>query len=150
MSHGACQNEPLMLDFASLSWVLGRWEGLRDMTGGTLGTLRNPWLVILFSLITFGIYNLYWQYATFKEMKQYSGEGIGGGLGLLFAFLLGIVNVFLMPSEVGNIYASEGKDKPVSGVTGFWMFLPIVGWFIWTIKTQGSLNRNWESHGAVA
>jgi hypothetical protein len=26
-----------------------------------------------------------------------------------------------------------------------WMFLPIVGWFVWTIKIQRALNRYWES-----
>ena len=106
-------------------------------------------MVILLSIITLGIYNICWQYFTFKEMKSYSGEGVGGGLGLLFALLLGIINIFLMPSEVGDLYAAEGKDKPVSGLTGFWVFLPIVGWFVWTIKTQGSLNRIWEGHGAA-
>ena len=58
------------------------------MATGTLGKIRNPWAVIGLSIITLGIYALYWQYATFKELKDYSGNGIGGGLGLLFAILL--------------------------------------------------------------
>ena len=116
----------------------------------TVGKLRSPVSVILLSLITLGIYSLFWQYATFKEMKEASGQGIGGGLGLLFAILLGIVNVFLMPSEVGQLYSREGKQQMISGVTGFWVLIPFVGWIIWVVKTQGQLNRYWEEHGAVA
>jgi Domain of unknown function (DUF4234) len=119
------------------------------MASGAVGKLRTPLAVILLSIITLGIYGLYWQYATFKEMKEYSGEGIGGGVGLVFAILLGIVNIFLMPAEVGGLYGREGQEKPVSGLTGFWILLPFVGWIVWVVKTQGHLNHYWEAHGAV-
>ena len=116
---------------------------------GAVGKVRSPWVVIGLSLITLGIYALYWQYAVFKEMKTYSGEGIGGGLGLLFAILLGIVNVFLMPSEVGNLYAGAGQSKPVRGPTGFWALIPLVGGIIWVVKTQGALSRFWATQGVA-
>ncbi len=118
------------------------------MTNGMVGKSRSPLVVLLLSLVTIGIYALYWQYATFKEIKEYSRQGMGGGLGLLFAILLGIVNVFMMPAEVGNLYANEGRAKPVSGPTGFWVFLPIVGGIVWLFKTQGRLSDFWEIHGA--
>ncbi|HMD45843.1 MAG TPA: DUF4234 domain-containing protein [Acidimicrobiales bacterium] len=117
---------------------------------GAVGKVRNPWGVIGLTIITLGIYGLYWQYATFKEMKDYAGRGIGGGLALLFAILLGIVNVFMMPAEVGDLYAAAGREKPVRGPTGFWIFLPFVGWFVWLIKTQNALDRYWESMGGTA
>jgi hypothetical protein len=116
---------------------------------GPLGKIRSPWIVILLSIVTLGIYGIYWQYAMFKEMKDYSGQGIGGVLGLVLAILLSIVNIFVMPSEVGSLYAAEGKPKPVQGVTGFWILLPIVGYFVWFFKVQGHLNKFWTSHGAV-
>lgn len=116
---------------------------------GSLGKIRSPGIVILLSIVTLGIYGLYWQYSTFKEMKDHTGQGIGGGVGLLLAILLGIVNIFLMPAEVGNMYATEGQVKPISGVTGFWVFLPIVGSFIWIFKVQGNLNRYWVAHGGI-
>ena len=127
-------------------------DGITGTTGttGTTGKIRNPWVVIGLSIISLGIYGLYWQYATFKEMKGYAGQGIGGGLGLLFAILLFIVNVFIMPAEVGGLYATDGRPPPVTGLTGFWILLPFVGGFIWIIKTQGRLNDFWESHGATA
>ena len=120
------------------------------MDDASVGKVRSPVVVILLSLVTLGIYSLYWQYASFKELRAYSGEGIGGGLGLLFAFLLGIVNVFLLPSEVGHLYGREGREEPVSGLTGFWVFLPLIGGIIWVVKTQGRLNQFWQSHGASA
>ena len=60
--------------------------------------------------------------------------------------VIGIVNVFLLPAEVGNMYASEGKEKPVSGKTGWWFLLPLVGGIVWVVKVQENLNRFWESH----
>ena len=112
---------------------------------GLPGHVRNPVAVILLSIITIGIYALYWQYASFKEMKDYSGEGIGGWLGLLFAILIGVVNWFVLPLEVGRLFARSGRQPPVSAVTGFWVLIPIVGGIIWIVKVQGRLNDYWES-----
>ena len=117
---------------------------------GSPGSVRSPVAVILLSLITLGIYALYWQYAVFKELKEYSGEGIGGGLALVFAILLGVVNVFMLPYEIGNVYARQGQPEPVSALTGFWVLLPFVGWIIWVVKTQGRMNDLWESSGTAA
>jgi hypothetical protein len=101
--------------------------------------------VIVLSIITFGIYHLYWYYKGFEEMKRHTGNGIGGILGLLIAFVFTPINWFVMPSEVGSMYRGDGREAPMTGWTGLWMFLPIVGWFVWTIKIQGALNRYWES-----
>jgi len=117
---------------------------------GPVGTVRNPIAVVLLSIITIGIYALYWEYVSFKELKAYSGEGIGGGLGLLFAFLLSIVNAFLLPLEVGRLYARDGQPEPVTGLTGFWVLLPIVGGSVWVFKVQGRLNDFWQAHRAPA
>jgi hypothetical protein len=40
--------------------------------------------------------------------------------------------------------------EPVSGVTGFWNLIPLVGWIIWVIKVQGALNDEWVRGGASA
>jgi len=116
------------------------------MAPGQVGNVRAPIAVILLTIITLGIYGLYWQYSVFKELKEYSGEGIGGGLALLFAFLIGIVNIFLLPSEIGGLYTRDGQTPPVTGVTGCWIFLPLVGWFIWLVKVQGRMNEFWAGH----
>ena len=116
-----------------------------------MGQVRGPWKVLLLGIITLGIYTLVWQYSTFKEMKEYSGQGIGGGLAIVLAiFTLGIPNLFLMPAEIGNLYASEGQTKPVSGPTGFWCLLPYIGGLVWLWKVTGRLNDFWVAHGAQA
>jgi hypothetical protein len=112
------------------------------------GSPRNVGLVILLFIVTLGIYGLYWYYVTHDEMKRETGEGLGGGIALLLAFLVGIVMPFITANEVGKMYERAGLEKPVSAITGLWAFpgvLIIVGPFIWIAKVQGALNRYWES-----
>jgi len=115
-----------------------------------LGKPRGWVVVLLLTLVTLGIYGLVWQYKTFQEMKDYSGNGIGGAVGLILAIFVGFVNWFIMPSEVGHLYGAEGQEPPpVTGVTGLWNLIPLVGTFIWLAKTQNALSAFWEGHGAV-
>jgi hypothetical protein len=84
----------------------------------------------------------------FREMKDNTGDGLGGVVGLVIAILVAPVNWFVIPSEAGNMFAKAGQPKPVSGVTGFWNLIPLIGFFIWVIKVQGALNTRWETPGA--
>jgi hypothetical protein len=115
---------------------------------GPPGTVRSPAFVIIITIITLGIYGLYWQYQVFKDLKEHTGDGIGGPIALVIAILIGIVNAFLLPSEIGNMYEKAGMEKPVRGVTGFWNLIPLIGFIIWVVKVQGAMNRRWESLGA--
>ena len=117
---------------------------------GPVGKPRGIAFVIIISIITLGIYFLYWLYKTGEETKRYSGDGLGGVLWLVIGLLIGIVMWFVAPSEVGKLYSREGQHQPVSGVTGFWMLLPLIGFIIWVVKVQGALNRFWESKGATS
>jgi len=111
------------------------------------GTPRSVGVVILLYIVTLGIYGLYWYYITHDELKRETGEGLGGGIALLIAFVAGIVMPFITANEVGRLYERAGHQKPVSAATGFWVFpgvLIIVGPFIWIAKVQGALNRYWE------
>lgn len=117
---------------------------------GKVGELRSPLIVLLLSIVTLGIYAIYWHYKTFDELKEYSGEGVGGVVGLLLSLFCSIVTIFLLPAEVGNLYSREGREQPVSAVTGFWVLLPLLGGLIWLWKVQGRLNDFWESKGATS
>jgi hypothetical protein len=112
---------------------------------GPLGMPRGILFVIVLSIVTLGIYHLYWYYKSFEEMKRHTGSGIGGILGLLIAIIFNPINWFVMPSEIGSMYRGDARPAPMTGWTGLWILLPLVGWFVWTIKTQGALNRYWES-----
>ena len=61
--------------------------------------------------------------------------------------VIGFVVPFLS-SEVGKLYNADGKENPVSGYTGLWILLPLVGGLVWLCKTQWALNA-WEQ-GASA
>jgi hypothetical protein len=115
---------------------------------GPPGKVRSPVAVIIFSIITLGIYTLYWYYVVFEDLKVRTGQGVGGVVGLILGLCLSIVNWFLLPAEIGNMYAAEGLEKPVSGVTGFWNLIPLVGAIIWVVKVQNAMNRRWEASGA--
>jgi hypothetical protein len=97
------------------------------------------------AIITLGIYTLYWVFKTQEEVKNHSGQGVGGVLGLVIYIVVGVVTWFLIPSEVGKMYQRDGRPAPFSGWTGLWLLLPIIGAFVWFIKIQGALNRYWES-----
>lgn len=122
------------------------------MTGRPIGKVRSPVLVIVFSIITVGIYALYWHYQVFEDNKRYAGDGLGGVAALIISIipLVNIAILFLLPSEVGNIYTREGRDRPVQGITGFWNLIPLVGTIIWIVKCQSAINRLWQAHGAPA
>ena len=118
-------------------------------TSGKVGKIRSPLTVLLLMIITLGIYGIVYYYKTFSEMKDYSGEGVGGGVGLLLSLFCSIVVIFLIPAEVGNLYERDGREKPVSGITGLLVILPLIGTLIWLGKVQGALNDFWESKGAT-
>jgi hypothetical protein len=117
---------------------------------GQIGKPRS-WLgVIGLSIITLGIYGLVWTYKTFQEMKDYSGEGLGGIVGLVLSIIpfVSIATLFVLPSEVKNLYEREGREAPVTAATGCWVLLPFVGGLVWLFKVQGALSDFWRSKGA--
>ena len=77
-------------------------------------------------------------------------DGLGGVLGVVLYFLLGVVLMFTIPSEIKNMYERDGRQSPVSAVWGLWFLLPLIGNIIWYVKVQGALNEFWISKGAQA
>lgn len=118
---------------------------------GPVGQVRGTGLAVLLFFVTFGIYGLYWYYVTHEEMKKHTGNGLGGGLALLLALLVGVASPFIVSSEVGGLYERRGLARPVSGATGLWYvpgILLLVLPFVWFVKTNGALNAYWRSLGA--
>ncbi len=117
---------------------------------GPLGQERGILFGILIFIVTFGLYGLYWVFQTQEETRRHSGEGIGGGVGLIIYVIAGIATPFIVGSEVGRMYEKDGRQKPVSGATGFWILLPIAGPIVWWVKVQGALNRYWHDKATAA
>jgi hypothetical protein len=106
-----------------------------------VGRHRNPLTVTLLAIVTLGIYLLYWIYITFAEVRAHRGKGTSGIIGLLLALIP--VSIFLLPSHVGDMYAEAGKPKPITGYTGLWALIPLVGGIVWLFKVQNRLNEYW-------
>jgi hypothetical protein len=119
-------------------------------TTGPLGQPRGIGFAILIAIVTLGIYTLYWVFKTQEEVKEHSGIGVGGVLGLVIYILISPVTWFLIPSDVGKMFKADGREAPFTGWTGLWLLLPIIGAFVWFIKVQGALNRYWESKSGSA
>jgi hypothetical protein len=116
---------------------------------GPVGNTRSIGLSILWAVLTLGIYTFIWVYKTQEEVKRYSGNGIGGVLGLVIYILISPVTYFIVPSEVRYMYEDlDGQRSPVRGIYGLWFLLPLIGSIVWFVQVQGALNRYWESKGA--
>jgi hypothetical protein len=119
---------------------------------GPVGQVRDTGTCVLLMIVTLGFYSWYWFYKTHDEMKQHSGQGIGGGIALVLAIFVGFIPPFLTASEVGDLYQRRGQERPVTALTGLWYLL--LGWFflvgaiVWFVKVNGALNDYWRSLGA--
>lgn len=107
------------------------------------GIQRNVVWVVIFSIITLGIYSLYWTYKSFQELKDSTGQGIGGLLALVIAIFFYIIDMFLLPNEIEKAHDDNGTESTVTALTGLWFLLPLIGWIVWVVKVQGSLNDLW-------
>ena len=116
---------------------------------GPAGKVRSPMMVLLLTIITCGIYGLVWNYSVFKELKDHTGEGLGGPVGLLLAMFTGL-SAWFLPHEIGQMYVRAGRPQPMTWKLGFWHFLPLIGSLIWLWKVQGAMNDRWAEVGAPA
>jgi len=89
---------------------------------GPLGKPRGVGFGILMFIITLGFYGWYWVFQTMEEIRQHTGEGLGGILGLVIWIVISPVMAFVIPSEVGKMYAKNGQRAPITGWTGLWVF----------------------------
>jgi RND superfamily putative drug exporter len=99
--------------------------------------------VVLF-VITLGFYGWYWVYRTHREARRQTGEGLGGVLGLLLWILVMPVSAFVIPSAVRRMYEKAGREAPVRGLTGLWLFpfgILIVPAIVWFVKLHRALDR---------
>lgn len=115
---------------------------------GPVGKVRSTGMCFLLVIVTIGFYAPYWFYATHKEMKEHSGEGVGGGVALVLGLFVSLAMAFINSNEVGNLYVRRGQEPPVSAATGCWCLLPLVGAIIWFVKSNSALNDYWTSLGA--
>ena len=121
----------------------------RQVPDDISGVFYSKGLTILLTIVTCGIWGIFWTYRTNEDLKKYNGDGLGGVLGVVIYLLLSVVLMFTIPNEIKNMYERENRDSPVSAIWGLWFLLPLIGHLIWYLKVQGALNEFWTSKGAV-
>ncbi|MGI8776997.1 MAG: hypothetical protein ACR2LJ_06325 [Acidimicrobiales bacterium] len=78
-------------------------------------------------------------------IKQHTGEGIGGAAGSVLPAFVSVVNLFLLPVEIKNMYECDGQESSVGAATAFSSLLVGIPWYV---KCQAVLNKCWASKGA--
>ena len=114
---------------------------------GPIGKQRPIGKQIVLAIVTFGLYGVYWAYINHEEIKQHSGDGVGGVIGAVVYVIAGIVTLFLLPIEIKKMYEKDGRSSPVGPATAFWILLFGIPWYV---KCQNALNGYWASKGAPA
>ncbi|MBD3312956.1 DUF4234 domain-containing protein [Candidatus Woesearchaeota archaeon] len=98
---------------------------------------RNPILVLIFSLITFGIYFLYWLVKTTKELR--GNTPAAPNPWIIILFLIPFVNL------IAGLYYYWKYSKAINEITGFNAILLFVLWILFfpaaQIISQMQLNK---------
>lgn len=119
-------------------------------SAGKVGQTTSVGKQILLTIVTFGIWAAVWTYRQHRDINDFSGEGVGGGVGLVIYVFVGIVTPFLLANEVETkLYGRAGQPPPVHTATGAWVLLPLVGAIVWYVKVQHALNEFWVARGAT-
>lgn len=116
---------------------------------GAVGRTTAPGRQILLTIVTLGIWAIVWVYRQHEDIRNYTGDGVGGALGAVIYFFIAPVTWFLIPNEVETkLYLRDGNESPVRTIMGLWFLLPIIGNFVWYLRVQHAINDYWISKGA--
>jgi hypothetical protein len=118
-------------------------------TPGPPGKGRSTALVILVSIVSFGIWIFVWSFQNGEELKKHNRTGLGGAIYLILTIVFAPITMFMVADEIDKMYTASGKKSPVTALTGLWVLLPFIGNIVWYVKVQGALNDHWESLGAA-
>jgi len=106
-------------------------------------------LVLLLSVVTLGVWTIVWSYQNGEELKRHANTGLGGVAYLFVTLLISPVTMFLMASEVEQLYRRKGVQPPITTIWGLWFLLPLIGNLIWYVRIQHAINDYWVDAGAT-
>jgi len=121
--------------------------------------IRNPLGVVALSIVTFGIYFLFWYYFVSREMKDF-GEAHGTddcGTSPVTSLLAVSLGAFIIVPPFVSIYKSFKRMNAASRLAGagdgfdaglgilLWIFLSPIALYLY----QQNLNKVWQPSNAV-
>lgn len=114
----------------------------------TVGKNRGPVTVVILSIITFGIYYLYWYYSVNSEMRRYRPSiEVSPGIALLSQFVP-IANWISAYNTAGRLLTLEDAGRVPDRISpGIALVLHILLGIAYPFYVQDHLNRLWEAAG---
>jgi hypothetical protein len=125
--------------------------------------VRDPWTVAVLSVLTLGLYSLFWWYAINREMRDLGRARAVAGLGErpgLSALAFSGLSVFtLYVALLWTVYTTTLRVRRAQQLTGhpvslngwvsagLWIFTLGIGGVVYT---QHELNKVWSTEGAPA
>ncbi len=121
---------------------------------GPKGMVRNPIMVIVYSMITCNIYGIWWYYTILTELKNFTGdEEINPTTNIIMMLVLPCIWGFLLPYKIGKWIAAAqrvaGLPEEDKSTTYLIMCLLCLNVFA-LYMIQGELNKLWEAGGGAA
>jgi hypothetical protein len=120
--------------------------------GTTTVKIRNPFLVFLWSLVTFGIYYFVWYYKINRELRDAAGINVSPGVALLavsigwFVIVPPFVSWYRTFQRIVEAQRQAGITNEANPVMGFIFFVIAVFFLpIEVIYAQDELNKVWRS-----
>lgn len=117
---------------------------------GPIGKPRSIFMVLVLTVVTLGIWTIVWSFQNGDELKRHAHTGLGGIAYLFITLFISPVTMFLMASEVEQLYRRKGIDPPITTIWGLWFLLPLIGNLIWYVRIQQALNDYWVTSGSTA
>ncbi|XBH21100.1 DUF4234 domain-containing protein [Jonesiaceae bacterium BS-20] len=112
---------------------------------GPSGKIRNPFLVWLFSGLTFGIYYLYWYYSINRELADFDRRiEVEPGLATVAQIvpIANLISVWNSGTRIRTAQGLSGRFETCSGGLGLLLGIIIGGH---TFYYQSELNNMWRS-----
>jgi len=112
---------------------------------GMVGKTRSPWGVWGLTLITFGIYGLYWWYKANEEVNAYDPSIEVNPLLAMLALLVPICNIVTIirtGNRIGQAQENATGTNGTSGIIGILLAFLAAFDFVYY---QSSLNKLWAS-----
>jgi len=121
---------------------------------GPKGIVRNPIMVIVYSMITCNIYGIWWYYTVLTELKNFTqDEEINPTTNVILLLVLGCVWMFILPYKMGKWIAKAQRmaGLPEEDKSTTWLIMSLLCLSIFvTYMIQGELNKIWEAGGGAA